>query len=73
MARHQREALRALGEAERAEVERLSRSGSERADRVRRATALLAVAEGQPFVAAPLRSRVNLNQLRRDPRVVLHV
>jgi len=52
MARHQQEALRALSEAERAELERLSRSGSERVDRVRRATALLAVAGGQSFVAA---------------------
>ena len=44
MARHQREPLRALSATERAEVERLSRSGSERVDRVRRATALLAAA-----------------------------
>lgn len=56
MARHQQEALRTLSEAEQAELERLRRSGSERADRVRRATALLAVAEGQPFVTAARRA-----------------
>jgi transposase len=56
MARHQQEALRTLSEAERAALERLSRSGSERVDRVRRATALLAVAEGQSFVAAARRA-----------------
>ena len=52
MARRQREPLRVLSAAERAEVQRLSRSGSERADRVRRARAVLAVAEGQSFVTA---------------------
>jgi transposase len=56
MVRRQREALRALSATERAELERLSRSGSERVDRVRRATALLAVAEGQSFVAAAQRA-----------------
>ena len=56
MARRQREPLRALSEAERAALDRLSRSGSERADRVRRGTALLAVAEGQSFVAAARRA-----------------
>jgi len=56
MARHQQEALRALSAAERAALERLSRSGSERADRVRRAQAILAVAEGQSFVAAARRA-----------------
>ncbi|HEY8744674.1 MAG TPA: helix-turn-helix domain-containing protein, partial [Chloroflexota bacterium] len=56
MARHQQEALRALSEVERAALERLSRSGSERADRVRRAQAILAVAEGQSFVAAARRA-----------------
>ena len=56
MARRQQEALRTLSEAERAALERLSRSGSERVDRVRRATALLAVAEGQSFVAAARRA-----------------
>lgn len=56
MARPQREALRTLSAAERAELERLSRSGGERVDRVRRATALLAVAAGQPFTAAARRA-----------------
>ncbi len=56
MARHQQEGLRALSEAERAELERLAGSGSERADRVRRASALVAVAEGQSFVAAAARA-----------------
>ncbi len=56
MARPQREPLRLLSETERGALERLRRSGSERADRVRRATALLAVAEGQSFVAAARRS-----------------
>lgn len=56
MARHQREPLRGLAEAERAELERLGRSGSERVDRVRRATALLAVAAGETFVAAAARA-----------------
>ncbi|MGI8912353.1 MAG: helix-turn-helix domain-containing protein [Chloroflexota bacterium] len=62
MARHQQEALRTLSEAERAELERLSRSGSERVDRVRRdgrptgVGALLAVVEGQSFVAAANRA-----------------
>jgi len=45
-----------LSAAERAALERLSRSGSERADRVRRAQAILAVAEGQSFVAAARRA-----------------
>jgi transposase len=48
--------LRALSATERAEIEQLSRRGSERVDRVRRATALLAVAEGQSFVAAARRA-----------------
>ena len=56
MARRQGEALRALSATERAEIEQLSRRGSERADRVRRARALLAVVEGQSFVAAATRA-----------------
>ena len=56
MARQQWEPLRALSATERAELERLSRSGSERADRVRRARAVLAVVEGQSFVAAATRA-----------------
>jgi transposase len=62
MARRQCEPLRALSTAERAEIEQLSRRGSERADRVRRdgrpagVGAVLAVAEGQSFVAAATRA-----------------
>ena len=52
MARPRGEPLRAVREVERAALARLRRSGSERADRVRRATALLAVAEGASFTAA---------------------
>lgn len=52
MARPQGEPLRAVSEVERAALAWLRKSGSERADRVRRATALLAVAEGQSFTAA---------------------
>src|SRR5436190_2188905 len=46
------QALRALTVAEQAALERLRRTSSERMDRVRRATALLAVAQGQPLVQA---------------------
>lgn len=56
MARPRREPLRAVSAAERAEVERLRRSSSERTDRVRRAAALLATAQGQPFTAAAKRA-----------------
>lgn len=46
------EALRALTAAERTALERLTRTSSERMDRVRRATALLAVAQGQAYAQA---------------------
>jgi transposase len=52
MATMQKERLRPLGEAERRELEVLVKASSERADRVKRATALLAVADGQTFAAA---------------------
>ena len=52
MARRQKEPLRALTAAERSALERVSRAGSERADRVARAKALLAVAAGTSFTAA---------------------
>jgi transposase len=52
MATLQKEPLRALMPEERAALERLARSSSERMDRVRRATALLVVAQGQAFVPA---------------------
>jgi len=56
MGRAQGESLRALHEEERVALERVARSSSERVDRVRRARALLAVAEGASFVAAAARA-----------------
>ncbi|SRR6266536_4298979 len=56
MARGPKEALRALTEEERRALERLQRAGSARIDRVRRATAILAVAEGQPLAVAARRA-----------------
>ncbi len=44
--------VRALTDEERATLTRVSKAGSARADRVRRATALLAVAQGQPCARA---------------------
>jgi transposase len=44
--------LRAVTAAERAELERVARMGSERADRVARARALLAVVDGSRFTEA---------------------
>ena len=52
MATMQKERLRRLTEAERHELEPLVKASSERVDRVQRATALLAVAEGRAFGAA---------------------
>lgn len=52
MGHPQREPLRRVTVAERAELERTARAGSERADRVARAKALLAVADGARFTAA---------------------
>jgi transposase len=52
MARHQKVPLRALTQTERSALQRIARSGRERADRVARAKALLAVAEGTPFTEA---------------------
>jgi transposase len=46
------EPLRAVTAAERAELERVARMGSERADRVARAQVLLAVANGSRFTEA---------------------
>jgi transposase len=48
----QKEPLRALTPAERATLEQIMRASSERVDRVRRATALLAVARGASFAEA---------------------
>jgi hypothetical protein len=52
MAQPQKEPLRPLTAGERAGLEALARAGSERADRVARAKALLAVADGAAFAAA---------------------
>lgn len=52
MARRQKAPLRSLSAAERSALGRMARTGSERADRVARAKALLAVAGGASFTAA---------------------
>ena len=52
MAQRRRIRLRPPTAGERAGLERVARSGSERADRAARAKALLAVADGAPFTAA---------------------
>ena len=52
MARRQKEPFRALTATERGALERVARAGSERADRVARAKALLAVADGARFTDA---------------------
>ncbi len=51
-----KERLRALTDEERTALTRVSRASSERVDRVRRATALLAVAEGATFAGAARRA-----------------
>lgn len=56
MARGRKEALRFVTEEERRVLERLQRAGSARLDQVRRATALMAVADGQPLVVAARRA-----------------
>jgi transposase len=52
MPRPQKEPLRPLTDQERSILEQVARSGAERADRVARAKALLAVADGAPFTVA---------------------
>ena len=52
MARPQQTPMRAIAEAERTTLEQVARSGAERADRVARAKALLAVAAGATFTDA---------------------
>jgi transposase len=52
MARQQKQPLRVLAPSERAALQRITHSGRERADRVARARALLAVAEGAAFTTA---------------------
>lgn len=56
MATRQHEPLRPLTIAERAALTRIVKSSSERADRVRRATALVALAEGASFAQAARRA-----------------
>src|ERR1700738_1849645 len=48
----QLEPLRAITAAEQAALERIVSAGSERVDHVRRAVAILAVAQGKPFIRA---------------------
>jgi transposase len=52
MAQPQKEPLRALSEQEERELKRLAKATSERLDVVRRAQALLVVANGKPFTEA---------------------
>ena len=52
MATMQKERLRPLTIAEQRELMAITKAGSERVDRVRRATAVLAVGQGQGFAAA---------------------
>lgn len=59
MARARKEALRALTAEEQGSLERLVAASSARVDRVRRATALLAVAQGQSFTAAACRAHLH--------------
>jgi predicted nucleic acid-binding protein len=71
MATAQKEPLRACTPEEQAVLERLARSSSERQDRVQRARALLAVAQGQAFAPAARQAGFasNASYLRRDPLV----
>ena len=52
MATQQKEPLRTLTAAEQTTLQRIAKASSQRLDRVRRARALLAVAQGQPFCQA---------------------
>jgi transposase len=52
----QKAPLRVVTAAERVALERVAKARSERRDRVQRATAVLAVAAGQPFAAAARRA-----------------
>jgi transposase len=67
MAQPQKAPLRALSEQEERELRRLAKATSERVDVVRRAKAVLAVAEGKPLTAAAqeagLRSGKGVGQL----------
>jgi transposase len=66
MGARQKQALRPLSEAERHELQRVAKASSERVDTVKRAKALLAVADGKTFTqAGPLSglSREGVSQL----------
>lgn len=66
MGRRQKQVLRPLSEAEQHQLQRTARASSERVDTVKRAKALLAVAEGKTFTqAGPLSglSREGVSQL----------
>jgi transposase len=67
MSRRQKEPLRPLAADERGELERVSRAGSERADRVAHAKILLAVADGARLVDAAS------NAGRRSRHAVAHL
>lgn len=54
MTRRQKTPLRALTSQEQARLQRIARSGSQRADRVARAKALLAVTDGASFTEAAI-------------------
>ena len=58
MGRHQKRPMRGPTEAEKAELIRVSTSEVERVERMRRARALLAVAEGQSFTEAARAARM---------------
>src|SRR5437764_15413811 len=81
MATMQRERLRPLTVAEQRALATMAKASSERLDRVRRAVALLAVAQGQGFVpaahAAGLRSGTAVANLvgrfRREGRAALRI
>ena len=67
MSRRRTDPLRPLAVEERAELERVSRSGSDRADRVAHAKALLAIADGALFHDAARSAG------RRSPRAVAYL
>jgi hypothetical protein len=54
MGRRQKTVLRPLSAAERHELQRVAKASSERVDMVKRAKALLAVADGQTFTQAEI-------------------
>jgi len=56
MSRRQKEPLRPLMDEDRVQLERVQRSRSDRAERVARATALLAVADGASYTEAAHRA-----------------